>query len=147
LKPHPLAEHQSEREPGRAGVDVHRGPAGEVDCREVVGDPAARGVGTGGRTVEGKHPVRHREVHDGGPDAREEQPGAEAGTVGDGTADQGHRDDREHALEPGERRCRDGEDQCVFGHQALKAEELRRVAEQPATDVVAESKGVAVQHP
>ena len=40
-----LAEDQGEGEARRTGVDVHRGAAGEVDGRQVVGDPAT-GVGT-----------------------------------------------------------------------------------------------------
>src|SRR5690606_6077168 len=69
-----LAENQGKDQGGGARVDVDGGATGEVDRFELVGDPAA---GLGGALVEGEHPVRDREVDDGGPDTGEEQPGSE----------------------------------------------------------------------
>ena len=45
----PASHEEGEREPGRSGVDVHRGATREIDRREAGGDPA---TGLGRRAVE-----------------------------------------------------------------------------------------------
>lgn len=143
---------------------MHRGTTGEVDCLELVGNPAAL-LRSG--TIEGEHPVRHREVDDGDPQAREQQPRSKLQAVGDRTGDEGDGDDREHELKRHEHRGRESPDQGDVDHlggldavgrvghhslggvatdESLESEELRRVAEQ-ARDVVPEGHRVPVQHP
>ena len=97
--PRMMREHQA----GGTGVDVNRCATGEVDRRELVGDPATR---LGGGAVEREHPVRDREVDEGRPQAGEQQPAAELEAVGHRAGDQGDGDDREHQLEGDEHRCR-----------------------------------------
>ena len=145
----PLAQHQREGETGGTGVDVHRRTAGEVDRPEAVGDPAAAGCRCSRRR---RTPSARPGSRRTSPRAREDHPGAELGAVGDGAADQCHRDDREHCLEGDEGQRRDAvptepsRRRRGRGHQLLQADELE-VADQPADDVVAERQGVAVQHP
>jgi hypothetical protein len=132
------------------GVDVDRRPAGEVDGAQAGADPPAL---VEVLALEGEDPVRDREVHDGDPDAGEDHPRAELRAVGHGAGDEGDGDDGEGRLEAdeGHRGVRaDGDllaDQLLLpGHQAVEAEVLDRVADQPA-DGVAEGEGVAVEHP
>jgi hypothetical protein len=143
---------------------MDRSTTREVDCLELVGDPAA--VLTG-ESVEREHPVCDREVDEGRPQTREGQPRAELQPVGDRTRDEGDRDDREHQLEHHEHQLRNGACQrdihrigrCrpggrirgnrgfrVTGDQTLQAPVLRRVADEIEL-VVAEGQRVAVQHP
>src|SRR4030095_14797853 len=75
---------------------MDRGTTREVDCLELVGNPAT--VLTSD-AVEREYPVRDREVDEGRPQAGEHQPAAELQAIRDRAGDQGHRDDREHQLE------------------------------------------------
>jgi hypothetical protein len=123
---------------------VDRRTAGEVDRREVVGDPASDVL----LEAEVEDPVRDGEVDDRRPHAGEDQPGAELGAVGDGAADERHRDDREDGLEADE--GHGGQAAGLAGHvlhQALQPEVLEGIAEQAGADVVAECHRVAVEHP
>jgi hypothetical protein len=159
-----LTEDQHQNQRRGTGIDVHRGAAREVDRGKLVGDPAA---GLCGAAVEGEHPVCDREVHDGHPQCREQQPCAELDPVSDRTGDQRDGDDREHQLERDEHGGRHREDErnvhrldgfdargrirddlCggVTADEALQPEELRRVAEEIGY-VVAECQRVTVEHP
>ena len=142
-----LAQNQGQRQSGGPGVDVHRGTAGEVDGRQVVGDPAAdvadRPVVLGDCEVE--DPVRDREVHDRGPDPGEDHPGTELRSIGDRAGDQGDGDDREDGLEPDEGHR--GQSTFLAGlvfHQTLEAEVLKWIAEKSRPDIVSEGHRVAV---
>ncbi len=137
-------EHQRQREPGCAGVDVHRGAPGEVDRAQLVGHPTSHVV----RAGEVEDPVGDREVDQARPHPGEDQPGAEPGPVGHRTGDQGDRDHREHALEGDEGHRR--ETAPVAGHithQPLEPGVLAGVAQQPTDQVVTERDGVAEEHP
>ena len=103
-----FAEDDREYQTGDTGVDVHGGSTREVDGFELVGDPSP---GFPGDTVECEHPVRHREVHERGPQPREHQPATELQPVGDSAGDQCHGDDGEHQLKRHEHRLRDGSGQ------------------------------------
>ncbi len=151
-----LAEDDRQHQACRTGVDMDRGPAGEVDGVQFVGDPAAV---LRGDTVEREHPVRDREVDDRRPETGEHQPGAELQPVGDRTRDQGDRDDREHQLECHEhvhrqrsgqrdisRRFTCGRGGGVAADETLQAEVFGRVTEE-VVFVVAECDRVAVEHP
>ncbi len=85
----PWSEYQGQREPGGTGVDVDDGAAGEVDDPQVRGDPAVRA----------EDPVRDRGVDERHQAATKITQVAELGAVGDGPAEQGRGDDREHQLE------------------------------------------------
>ncbi|MNZ66102.1 hypothetical protein D3C78_843140 [compost metagenome] len=89
-----LAQHQAGHQAGDTGVDVHHGAAGEVEHAPVPHQAA----------VAGPDHVRDRCIHQGEPDAHEDQHRGELHPLGEGTDDQRRGDDREGHLEGDEYR-------------------------------------------
>ena len=92
--------------------------------------------------------MRDREVHDGGPQAGEQQPGAERARSAiapeiSATVMIANIAWKRRTRSSGW--CRTADLRCA--EQAVEAEELERLAEQTAADVLAERHGVAEQHP
>jgi hypothetical protein len=112
-----VANDEDEDQRGHTGVDVDYGAAGEVD-----GGAERLADGTfGAEQAAAPHHVGQRAVHQGDPYGDEHGPGTELGTVGDGAADQCHRDDGEGG------RVADL-DEPVGGGDSFKAERGERVA-------------------
>ncbi len=138
-----LADDECEDQTGHTRVDVNDCATGEVD-RSDVGDGDSVVIDRGAEELcrdavlgtreesATPHHVREREVDDGDPDTREQEPGAELDPLGQGTTDEGGGDDRERHLErdvddvgvaPGA-----GDEVAVsIGDAVLEAEELERV--------------------
>ena len=105
-----LAQHDRDGQRGGAGVDVHRGAAGEVDGLELVGDPAAdrrsrvtTPSNANTQCATGKYTSTAHTVG-------EDHPGAELHPVGGRAGDQRDGDRREQRLEQREQADRQAVD-------------------------------------
>ncbi len=146
-EPDALAEDERQGEARGTGVDVDRGPTGEVD--DAPGGEHARG--------QVEDPRGDREVDDRDPDAGEDHPRAELRTVGDRAGDERDRDDREGRLEADEghrrvgrvdlRRDRLLERLAEADLVPVDAEEADDARDVRAGAVVGEGDRVAVEHP
>ena len=85
----PLSDEQRGGYRGQAGVDMHHGPAGEVQGPVAyVAKPAAA-----------PDPVGDGRIYDADPDGHEDDISCELEPLNEGARDQGRRDDGEHHLE------------------------------------------------
>ena len=143
---------------------MHRGTTSEVNCLELISDPATL---LRGRTIERENPMRNREVHDRDPQTRKQQPRPELQPVSHRTRNQRHRDDREHQLKRHKHCRRNRAHQrnidnlgrldpisrignhrlgSITTDKTLQTEKLRRVTKQPR-NIVTERQRVPIQHP
>ena len=100
----PLAEHEHARQPGHTRGDVDDRAAREVERTHLPEQPDGGSALLRGRDarvepVERPDHVGQRAVHERHPQHHEHAEGPEANALGDGPADQGRGDDREHPLE------------------------------------------------